>query len=221
VTATSRDGQSATKAISYTVAGAPSASVSTPAPGASYTLRQSVATSFSCTEGTSGPGLASCSGPAPNGTKLDTSAPGKHTFTVTATSLDGQATTTTVSYTVRRPSNHFLARPGWHALANGEFIVTVKVPGPGTVNILETAWVDNVARTAALLQPAPGRFVFARAHALAKHAGVLRILVKPTDRGHQLLAHHTYRVTLRLWISYTPAPDGIQRNTGYRHLHLP
>ena len=36
----------------------------------------------------------------------------------------------------------------------------------------------------------------------------------------ELVAHHTYRVTLRLWISYTPT-GGQQRNIGYYDLHLP
>jgi hypothetical protein len=71
-----------------------------------------------------------------------------------------------------------------------------------------------------LLQPAKRRFVFARAHAIAKHKGTLRIIVTPNARARHLVAHPRYRVTLRLWISYTPL-RGRQRDIGYYGLHLP
>ena len=118
------------------------------------------------------------------------------------------------------PDNHLVSRPALKPGRNGTFLISVKVPGPGRVDIMGTAWDDNLATVAAVLQPAPQRFVFARAHATAKHPGTLRILVKPNARGRQLLAHHTYRVTLRLWITYTPV-GGHAHSTGYHDLHLP
>jgi hypothetical protein len=45
-------------------------------------------------------------------------------------------------------------------------------------------------------------------------------VVKPNAMGRRLVAHHRYRVTLRLWISYTPR-HGRQRDIGYYGLHLP
>jgi hypothetical protein len=102
VTATSKDGQTATASVPYTVAEAPSASIITPTSGATYAQGQAVSSSFSCTEGTGGPGIKSCldQNGRPSGTAIDTSTPGQHTFTVAATSKDGQTGHSSVTYTV-------------------------------------------------------------------------------------------------------------------------
>ena len=67
---------------------APSASIAIPASGATYTVGQALDSSFTCSDGAGGPGIASCldqSGRGP-GARIDTSSPGSHTFTITATS---------------------------------------------------------------------------------------------------------------------------------------
>jgi hypothetical protein len=101
---------------------------------------------------------------------------------------------------------------------DGSVSLVVTVPGPGRVDMMETAWNDNLARLA-LLQPAPHRFVFARARRQATSAGKLRVVVRPTARGRVLVHHHAYRVTLRLWVTYTPIGGGA-RTDGIYGLHL-
>ena len=101
VTATSTDGQTGTAAVSYIVAGAPTATITAPAGGHVYAVGQVVPTSFSCADPT-GPGVATCNDS--NGSvspgALATAVSGTFTYTVTATSTDGQTGIAAVSYTV-------------------------------------------------------------------------------------------------------------------------
>jgi hypothetical protein len=106
ITATSDDGQTANSQITYAVAAAPSAAITAPVPGRTYTIGQPVTTRFACAEGTNGPGLSSCDDSTGTKTKsggsghLDTSTAGPHTYIVTATSSDGQSASTKITYTV-------------------------------------------------------------------------------------------------------------------------
>jgi hypothetical protein len=218
VAATSKDGQRVRASIRYTVAGAPSVQVGSPADGSTYARGQIVAADYDCRDGASGPGIRSCAAPVASGTPIDTSQPGRHTFTVTATSLDGQQTADTVGYTVALPSNQFTVRH-LRVRRNGIIEFAVTVPHAGQLDVLETAWNNNLAHAARLLQPARHRFVFARTHKNARRATTLHFRVTPNARGRLLVEHHAYGVTLRLWVTYTPA-GGTYRKQGFYGLHL-
>jgi hypothetical protein len=204
VTATSQDGQTGTASVRYTVAGTPAVTITSPADGANYTRGEVVDASYRCSDGAGGPGIASCSGPVLDGRRIDTTRPGRHSFTVTATSRDGQSATKTVSYRVNLPSNRLLARPRFTVRRDGTLLVVVRVPSPGLLDILVTASSDNRTLAARHPKPASARFVFAHAHVTARRPGTLRIIVRPSARAKRILTHHRARITLRVWVTYTP-----------------
>lgn len=78
----------------------PTVDLRTPADGATYAQGESVIVDYDCAD-TGGAGLLSCVGDQADGAALDTSTPGPHTFSVTATDNAGNDTTATVTYTVQ------------------------------------------------------------------------------------------------------------------------
>lgn len=96
---------------------APSVSISSPSSGGTYTQGTQVQSSFACSEGSTGPGLAACddstgSVTATGGSgRLDTTTVGAHTYTVTATSKDGQTRSASIEYTVVAPARATVVAP--------------------------------------------------------------------------------------------------------------
>jgi len=88
-------------AVSYTPP--PVINIATPGSGATYTLGQAVAASYSCAP-QEGSTLEECAGPVANGSPIDTSTVGQHTFTVTAEDSEGGTSSKTVKYSVLAPA---------------------------------------------------------------------------------------------------------------------
>jgi sugar lactone lactonase YvrE len=87
--------------------GPPTVAITTPPDGATYALGAAVTAAYSCAGGANGgtlkAGTAGCAGPVAPGQPIDTSTPGTHAFTVTATDSDGQSQTATSRYIVDDP----------------------------------------------------------------------------------------------------------------------
>ncbi|MEU3778535.1 hypothetical protein AB0F11_36105 [Streptomyces sp. NPDC032472] len=77
--------------------GPPTITVVRPTAG-TYLFHESVTASYSCTDATSG--VATCTGTVPNGSPIDTSTFGPHTFTVNAADVAANPAAKSVTYTV-------------------------------------------------------------------------------------------------------------------------
>lgn len=77
----------------------PSISITSPTNGATYTINQPVAASYTCTDSESSP-PPSCTGPVPNGSNIDTASVGSKVFTVNSTDAAGLSSSRSVSYSV-------------------------------------------------------------------------------------------------------------------------
>jgi hypothetical protein len=76
-------------------------------------LGQHVVSSFTCAEGPGGPGLSACADQSndPSGSDIDTSTLGRHTYTVTATSRDGEVGSASATYTVSAAASSWTRVP--------------------------------------------------------------------------------------------------------------
>ena len=95
----------------------PTATISAPAAAQTYALNQNVVTAYSCAD-TQGPGITSCvdSGGGSGGSgRLDTTALGPHSYTVTATSGDGATGVGQISYTVAAAPTVSITTPSANA----------------------------------------------------------------------------------------------------------
>ncbi len=106
VRATNRDGKATSSTVKYQVmpvdSTGPTIAITSPKDGGVYTQGSTGnLASYMCTD--SGSGVATCTGPMPPGTPVDTSSTGPHSFTVTSTDNAGNSNSQTVNYTVQAP----------------------------------------------------------------------------------------------------------------------
>jgi 6-phosphogluconolactonase (cycloisomerase 2 family) len=78
----------------------PIPTITSPASGGTYAVGQRVTVVYRCVDSPYGPGIGVCTDSVGGSSRLDTSTPGLHTFTVTATSTDGLTNDTSITYTV-------------------------------------------------------------------------------------------------------------------------
>jgi hypothetical protein len=200
--------------IRYTVS-APTASITAPANGATYAPGQVVNSSFSCSEGSGGTGIASCTDQKGNasGAPIDTSAPGAHTFTVKAISKDGLEGSSSVSYTVTAPGGKTPAAP---AVAQA---AAIRVDAPSaSVFGRNGSPVRCTARTGLLrscsVSLRRGGRVLARGRASRSDVRVLTVRLRLTAYGRALLARHLGGVQVR--VTATAATNGGTRSARAR-----
>jgi hypothetical protein len=204
-------------AISPPTISPPTISIGSPITGQRLTRLQAVDARYSCQDAAGAPAIASCAGTVANGSPIDTSTLGSHAFTVLAQSKDGQSAIKTVHYTVRLPSDKSTVS-GVTTYPNGSVAFDLTLPGPGAIDVFESAWDKNIAIANSLIQPAPSRFVFARNHIDVRHRGTIHVVVAANSHGDDLVNHHRF-VWIRVWLSYTPT-GGRQRNQLVDFLHL-
>ncbi len=146
------------------MAGVPTATIVSPATGHAYAVFQAVPTSFTCTDPT-GPGITTCtdSNTAASPGALHTATPGSFTYTVTATSTDGQTGTATIAYTVAGVPTATIATPAsGHTYAVGQIVPTsftcTDPTGPGITTCTDS---NTAASPGALHTSASGTFTYA------------------------------------------------------------
>ncbi|MEO7663969.1 MAG: PxKF domain-containing protein [Candidatus Limnocylindrales bacterium] len=85
---------------------APQVEISSPVNGSTYLLGQSVLATYACDDG-AGSGVATCDGPVPAGSPIDTASIGNREFTVTTSDVAGNVASASVSYAVIYPFSGF------------------------------------------------------------------------------------------------------------------
>jgi streptogramin lyase len=135
VSATDVAGNPAEASSSYVVSPppdttAPTVTITSPADGSVFTVGEVVLVDFGCADEVGGSGLATCDGPVPSGTAIDTSL-GTHTFTVSATDVAGNSAVRTTSYAVLGELGGSLRpAPAWNDASAGSALTVSFDLGP-------------------------------------------------------------------------------------------
>jgi hypothetical protein len=210
VLATSGDGLTGEASLPYTVAGAPLIAISSPAPR-TYRPDERVAAHFACKDGAFGPGLASCTGAVSDGGPIDTQSLGRISFTVTATSTDGQTTSKTIDYQVAVPlrptaSHEIVSIPTVHANWVFTKLVSLRTSQPRCTSTLDRprlclnrrrkqpAFTVRGPGNAALIQSLIALHRSARSYA-TRHTILLTTVAPGGARSRFLTKTVTYRLT--------------------------
>jgi probable HAF family extracellular repeat protein len=137
---------------------APTATISVPVDGATYDIGSTVAADYSCSDNVALAVTDSCVGTVPDGSNLDTSVIGTHSFSVTATDAVGLTATTYSSYTVSGTLAAGLALTGEFtsipvgytvtAVDAGADGVTITVTGVGTEKVVMSVCAGFTVRIA-------------------------------------------------------------------------
>ena len=204
VTATSTDGQTGTARVVYKVAARPSVSIANPTRQSVFVVGTVVDSSFSCRDGSGGPGIASCVDQDGHGSgaSIDTSTPGSHTFTVTATSIDGQTRTASVTYKVAAappPPTASISAPVGEAVSHAVFALGEVVDssfscsegsgGPGIASCVDQ---DGNASGAPIDTSTPGLQTFkVTATSTDGQTGTARVVYKVAARPSVSIANPT------------------------------
>ncbi len=173
---------------------APTATITTPTKGAVYTYGEKVKTAFTCAAASDANGstLAGCSGSDDlgnfytSGQYLDTTDPGHHTLDVTSSDDTGNSTDVTVSYTVL--ANNVVGVTKASAVKQSAKF-TLKVPGAGTLSVIETHGKTKLSSK---------RLTLTRAYT------ALGLSLSPTTSAGKRLVRSEHRTKVTLTFIYTP-----------------
>jgi hypothetical protein len=150
VTVTARDNAGNEASVTHTVTVlasdlvAPTIGLLTPLDGAAYLLDQQVRADYACAD-TGGSGLASCTGPVPDGAYLDTGSVGARDFTVAAADGAGNTAAATARYRVIYDFEAFLwpvrNRPRVNTVVAGRSVpIRFELGGNQGLDVIEDGW---------------------------------------------------------------------------------
>lgn len=193
VSATNPVGSSSASSNTVTTASVPTVTIAAPVNDGTITQGQVVDASYTCADGSGGPGIASCSGPVASGSALNTQTLGEHSFTVTALSSDGYSATLTATYDVvaakvPAPVNRFVVRQLKGQPSGSLSVSLASLSGRGTVKVSE--------RPAGL-----------RAFSVSKTTGTkttFKFTAGPSRQLKTWLKRHHRKLTVKVTITYTP-----------------